>query len=66
MNVNTIASKIISLENELEILRMAIKELFKIKPSKKTENFAALYNILKGKGKFTEQEIENAKILHGF
>lgn len=62
MNVNTITSKILSMENELEILRMTIKELFRIKTSKKTENFAALYNIFKGKGKFTEQEIKDAKI----
>lgn len=62
MNVNTITSKIISLENELEILRMTIKELFRIKTNKKTENFATLYNILKGKGKITDQEIKDARI----
>lgn len=63
MNTGTLTSKILSLENELEILRLNIKELlaFNKKP-KQTKNFTSSYNMLKGKGNFSEQEIKDAQI----
>jgi hypothetical protein len=63
MNIGIIASKILSLENELEILRFNIKELLAFKKAPKSAKcFNSLYNILKGKGNFSEQEIKDAQI----